>query len=99
MDLKEINQGNQERIDKKINIIGQNVWMQQKAVIWGNSVAVNAFIKKKDIKSIIKYYTLKLKKNKTKCTVNTRKKMINTSMEVNEIANRKRKNKINKTKN
>ena len=79
----------------------QNLWDTAKAVLRGNLIAIQAYIKKQE-KSQINNLTLHLKElekeEQTKPNVSRRKEIIKIRAEINEIETKKTIAKINKTK-
>ena len=104
---KEITEETKEEIKKYLetndneNTMIQNLWDAAKAVLSGNFIAIQAYLKKQE-KSQINNLTLHLKElekeEQTKPKVSRRKEIIKIRAEINEIETKKTIAKINKTK-
>ena len=83
------------------NITYQNLWDAAKSVLRGKFTAVNVYIWKEErsqTNTLTFYLKLLERENQTKPKASRRKEIIKTKVEVNELENRQKIEKINKTK-
>ena len=78
----------------------QNVWDAAKAVLRGNFIAIQAYLKKQETSQInnLTLHLKQLEKEQKNPKVNRRKESIRIRAEINEIETKKTVAKINKTK-
>ena len=82
--------------NENVSIKCQNLWN----VLWGKSIAINAYVKKQERTPInnLTLHLLELEKEQMKPKLSTRKETTKIRAEVNKIEIRKTTEKINKTK-
>ena len=100
-------QGNPKEKRKKylktndnVNITTKNLWDTTKAVLRGQSIVIQAFLKKEEKSHIdnLTHHIMELEKEQTKPKVSRRKEIIKIREEISKIEIQKRQKKINKTK-